>query len=117
MDIAFVEMQDGGCNFLGWYEGHVDPFVGTLLVDLHDGVWTMKKQRALMKQTMKQAFEKIEEEDAEIADLKKELTKLEICEGENEVLEGKVKRLEVETKLLRAFIVLLFAVAVFIRLD
>ncbi|KAK3164670.1 hypothetical protein QOZ80_1AG0022850 [Eleusine coracana subsp. coracana] len=40
---------DGGCDFMGWYEGPVDPFVATLLIDLRDEMLMVKKQRVVMK--------------------------------------------------------------------
>ncbi|KAK3143444.1 hypothetical protein QOZ80_4AG0300380 [Eleusine coracana subsp. coracana] len=108
--------RDGGCDFMGWYEGPVDPFVATLLVDLRDEVWTVKKQRAVMKQTVKEVFEKIEDQEAEIDALKKEVARLQKLEGEHEVLEDKVKELAWEKKVLQAACVVVFAVALFMRL-
>ena len=34
---------------MGWYEGPVDPFVASLLVDLRDAVWTLKRERMELK--------------------------------------------------------------------
>ncbi|KAK3153657.1 hypothetical protein QOZ80_2BG0179200 [Eleusine coracana subsp. coracana] len=109
--------RDGGCDFMGWYEGPVDPFVVTLLIDLLDDVWTVKKRRAMMKQTVKEAFEKIGDQEADIDALKKEVARLGKLEGENEILEDKVKELAWEKKVFRAACVVLFAVAVFMRLG
>ncbi|KAG2607141.1 hypothetical protein PVAP13_4NG198900, partial [Panicum virgatum] len=33
-----------GCGFMEWFEGPVDPFVATLLVDLRDAVWALKRE-------------------------------------------------------------------------
>ncbi|KAK3123176.1 hypothetical protein QOZ80_8AG0625460 [Eleusine coracana subsp. coracana] len=114
--------REGGCNFHGWYEGLVDPFMATLLVDLRNEVWMMKKQRMFMKQTVKEAIEKIEEQEKEVAELeekvaelKEEVARLDPFEGE-EYLEGKVCKLELEKKLLAAVCVVLLSVAMFMHL-
>jgi hypothetical protein len=42
-------LQNGGCDFHGWYEGPVDVFTRDLLVDLHDDVWSLKKEKLELK--------------------------------------------------------------------
>jgi len=55
---------------MGWYEGPVDPFVATLLVDLHDAVWALKHERVDLKSAIADAVVKMEQMKKEIAALK-----------------------------------------------
>ena len=55
---------------MGWYEGPVDPFVATLLVDLRDAVWALKRDRVDLKSAIADAVVKMEQMKKEIAALK-----------------------------------------------
>ena len=55
---------------MGWYEGPVDPFVATLLVDLRDAMWALKRERVDLKSAIADAVVKMEQMKKEIAALK-----------------------------------------------
>ena len=55
---------------MGWFEGHVDPFVTTLLVDLRDAVWALKRERVDLKSAIANAVVKMEQMKKKIAALK-----------------------------------------------
>ena len=55
---------------MGWFEGPVDPFVATLLVDLRDAVWALKRERVDMKSAIADAVVKMEQMKKKIAALK-----------------------------------------------
>ena len=55
---------------MGWYEAHVDPFVATLLVDLRDTVWALRRERNEVKAALADAVVKMEQQKKEIAGLK-----------------------------------------------
>ena len=57
---------------MGWYEGPVDLFVASLLVDLHDAVWAMKRERTELKSALADAVVKMELQKKEITALKEE---------------------------------------------
>ena len=57
---------------MGWYEGPVDPFVATLLVDLRDAVWALKRERVDLKSAIADAVVKMELQKKEITALKEE---------------------------------------------
>ncbi|TVU04599.1 hypothetical protein EJB05_47718, partial [Eragrostis curvula] len=107
--------RDGGCDFIGWFEGPHHPFVQTLLIDLRDAVWSLKKQKASLRQAVAELVEKVEGLEDKVDELKEENARLDGFEGEKEYLEGKVERLEREKKLMRVLCAVLFVVAVFLR--
>jgi len=55
---------------MGWYEGPVDPFVASLLVDLRDAVWTLKHERMELKAAIADVVVKMEQQKKEICGLK-----------------------------------------------
>lgn len=55
-------VQSGGCDFISWFERRADPFVRTLLVDLRDAVWNLKRERGELKEQLADAVNKIEEQ-------------------------------------------------------
>ena len=55
---------------MGWFDGLVDPFVATLLVDLRDAVWALKRERVERKSTTADAVVKMEQQKKEITALK-----------------------------------------------
>ena len=67
-----LELQSGGCNFMGWFEGPVDEFVRGLLVDLRDTVWGLKRERVELKAALADAVVKMEQLKEEISALKVE---------------------------------------------
>jgi hypothetical protein len=46
---------------MGWYEAPVDPFVATLLVDLRDLVWALRRERNEVKAALADAVVKMEQ--------------------------------------------------------
>ncbi|TVU04153.1 hypothetical protein EJB05_50246, partial [Eragrostis curvula] len=86
--------RQGGCGFIGWYEGPHDPFVQTLLIDLRDAVWELKKQRSVLKLALKEASEDHEAKKKE--------------------LEDKVNRLELEKLVMRAVCACLLAILAYL---
>ncbi|KAK3138356.1 hypothetical protein QOZ80_5AG0367740 [Eleusine coracana subsp. coracana] len=42
----------GSCSMYGWYEGPIDAFVASLLVDLRNVVWSLKGQKADLKEAL-----------------------------------------------------------------
>nr|CAB3480784.1 unnamed protein product [Digitaria exilis] len=63
--------RTGGCNFMGWYKGPVDGFVHSLLVDLHDTVWTPKHEKTELKAALVDAVLKLEQQRKQIRSLSK----------------------------------------------
>ena len=55
---------------MGWFDGLVDPFVATLLVDLRDVVWALKRERVDLKSAIADDVVKMEQMKKEIAALK-----------------------------------------------
>ena len=55
---------------MAWFDGLVDPFVATLLVDLRDVVWALKRERVELKSTIADAVVKMEQQKKEISELK-----------------------------------------------
>ncbi|KAF8667738.1 hypothetical protein HU200_052648 [Digitaria exilis] len=77
----WVPNGNGGCNFIGWYEPPVDGFVHSLLVDLRDTVWSLKREKMELKATLADAVLKLEQQ-------KKELSSIPVAEvREEEFLE------------------------------
>jgi hypothetical protein len=104
-------LQEGGCDFHGWYEGPVDPFVASLLVDLRNIVWTLKRQKEALNMAMGDAAMKMQEQAAMVAQCKKERDAA-IADKEELML-----RLERQRKLKHnccGFTVAIFAVLVFL---
>jgi predicted ribosome quality control (RQC) complex YloA/Tae2 family protein len=66
-------LQAGGCDLHEWYEGHVDPFVKSLFVDLRDAVWALKREKVQLRNAFADAVLKLEQEKKEIADLRMKL--------------------------------------------
>jgi uncharacterized membrane protein YcjF (UPF0283 family) len=65
-------LQAGGCDLHEWYEGHIDPFVKSLLVDLRDAVWALKREKAQLRNAFADAMLKLEQEK-ETVDLRMKL--------------------------------------------
>ena len=55
---------------MGWYEAPVDLFVATLLVDLCDAVWALKREKMEVKTALADAMVKMELQKKETARLK-----------------------------------------------
>ena len=58
---------------MAWYEGPMDPFVHTLLLDLRDAVWNLKVERADMRGALADAVLKQEQLKKEASVVKVEL--------------------------------------------
>ena len=55
---------------MGWYEGPVDSLVASLLMDLRDAVWAMRRERMELKAALADAVVKMELQKKEITALK-----------------------------------------------
>jgi hypothetical protein len=51
---------------MGWYEGPVDQFVASLVVDLCDAVWSLKRERVELKSALADVVVKMEQQKKEI---------------------------------------------------
>ncbi|TVU30531.1 hypothetical protein EJB05_22161, partial [Eragrostis curvula] len=96
--------SEGGCGFFGWYEVPHGPFVQTLLIDLRNAVRTLRTQKAILRQTVNEFIEDVEQKETDLAEFKAEVARLDPMEGEKEYLEGKVKDLELEKMVMRAVV-------------
>jgi t-SNARE complex subunit (syntaxin) len=112
--------QSGGCSFRGWYEPPHDDFVRDLLVDLHDAVWNLKRERVNLQQELAAVGNQLEQEKTENARLLAAIGKqLEQAKTENARLLAKVEehvaslaKVKMETQRLVLFLVLLGLVMV-----
>nr|CAB3465592.1 unnamed protein product [Digitaria exilis] len=68
---ARVSGRDWRMQLHGWYEGPVDGFVHSLLVDLHDTVWALKREKTELKAALGDAVLKLEQQRKEIRSLSK----------------------------------------------
>ncbi|KAJ1299039.1 hypothetical protein BS78_01G501200 [Paspalum vaginatum] len=96
--------RSGGCNFISWYEGRVDPFVRGLLVDLRNAVWELKRERAVLKEELSEAVKKIEEQ-------KLKMGRLLVAMDEGGASDGNNERSEMVDKKRPWLIALWFAIA------
>ncbi|KAK3137256.1 hypothetical protein QOZ80_5BG0449940 [Eleusine coracana subsp. coracana] len=62
--------RSGGCDMYEWFEGPVDPFVATLLVDLRNEVWKLRRQKRELFASMQS---EVHEKELAMADLKSSL--------------------------------------------
>ena len=58
---------------MGWYEGCHDPFVQSLLVDLRNVVWCMRKQNSTFNGAMADAAMKAHDEKKDVSEWKIEV--------------------------------------------
>jgi hypothetical protein len=86
---GLIFLQAGGCDLHEWYEGHVDPFVKSLLVDLRDVVWALKREKVQLRNAFADAVLKLEQEKKETADPR---MKLERQQKESEDALTKLRR-------------------------
>ncbi|KAK3124630.1 hypothetical protein QOZ80_7BG0589630 [Eleusine coracana subsp. coracana] len=96
--------REGGCSFSSWYEGPHDPFVQTLLVDLRNAVWTLKRQNAAMREELAINATKHEELKPEVAELMADSTAREGLKVKRDELKGTVKQLQRQMMFLSAAI-------------
>ncbi|TVU21865.1 hypothetical protein EJB05_31535, partial [Eragrostis curvula] len=113
--IKCYRARTGGCGLMEWYDGPHDPFVQTLLIDLRNVVWKLKKEKGNIKRQFNEALEMIEDLEGQVAELKEENARLDQFEGGSEYLEGKVQRMDLEIKLMRVLCMVLLGVALFFR--
>nr|CAB3465781.1 unnamed protein product [Digitaria exilis] len=51
---------------MGWYEGPPDGFVHSLLVDLRETIWTLKREKTELKAALADAVLKLEQQRKEM---------------------------------------------------
>ncbi|KAL6626781.1 hypothetical protein ACP70R_030507 [Stipagrostis hirtigluma subsp. patula] len=55
--------REGGCEYARWYDASPPPpFVRTLLVDLRDAVWSLKRERDALRRALCDATQRLEEQ-------------------------------------------------------
>ncbi|KAK3161251.1 hypothetical protein QOZ80_1BG0074670 [Eleusine coracana subsp. coracana] len=104
--------REGDCDLYEWYEGPVDPFVSTLLVDLYNAVWALKRQKATLREALAEATWKVHNKEREMEELKLEL---DAAEAEKEEMRVMVKKLQFHRKI-RNFLCVILVVCVVFRL-
>ncbi|KAK3157668.1 hypothetical protein QOZ80_2AG0125840 [Eleusine coracana subsp. coracana] len=104
--------REGGCDLYEWYEGPVDPFVSTLLVDLRNVVWALKRQKVALREALAEATWKVQNKEREMEELKLELDAIEAEKEEKCVM---LKKLQLRRKI-RNFLCVILVVCVVFRL-
>ncbi|CAO2183284.1 unnamed protein product [Urochloa humidicola] len=103
--------REGGCSLIRWYEGPYNPFVQTLLVDLRDAVWDLKREREQLRNALADAVMKLEQQKQVAEDA---VTKLE--QHKREAVK-QVQKLEKGRRLLLGLYVALVVVVFFMRVG
>ncbi|KAJ1262450.1 hypothetical protein BS78_09G108500 [Paspalum vaginatum] len=70
--------RERGCDFIRWYKGPCAPFVASLLVDLCDTVWSLKRERAELKLTASDSLLRAKVEKKEMRKVMDELARKEV---------------------------------------
>ncbi|TVU41238.1 hypothetical protein EJB05_14740, partial [Eragrostis curvula] len=96
--------RDGGCDLYVWYEGPHDPFVQTLLIDLRNAVWGLRRKNRAQKEDLKEAREMMQKQEEHIEELDKDVMRLLSIEAEKEYVEGEMKKVKLERMVLRAIV-------------
>ncbi|KAK3153437.1 hypothetical protein QOZ80_2BG0172610 [Eleusine coracana subsp. coracana] len=100
--------REGGCDMYEWYEGPVDPFVSTLLVDLRNDVWALKRQKGALREALAEATWKVQHKEREMEQLKLEL---DVVDAEKEEMHDTLKKLQFRRKI-RNFLFVIVVVCV-----
>ncbi|KAK3145163.1 hypothetical protein QOZ80_4AG0324250 [Eleusine coracana subsp. coracana] len=103
----------GGCVFMCWYERRHDAFVQTLLVDLHNVVWSLKKQKIALNEALGEATARVDSMEKKLAAVKNEEDKVDALKSKKEDLKAEVRKLEVEKAGLKVLCVFFVAIVLF----
>ncbi|KAK3129279.1 hypothetical protein QOZ80_6BG0476150 [Eleusine coracana subsp. coracana] len=93
----------GGCVFICWYEHRHDAFLQTLLIDLRNAMWSLKKEKTALNKALGEATAWLDSMEKKLVALK----------SEKEDLKAEVRKLEVEKTGLKALCVLFVAIVLF----
>ncbi|KAK3153661.1 hypothetical protein QOZ80_2BG0179280 [Eleusine coracana subsp. coracana] len=106
--------QVGGCAFMCWYEHRHDAFLQTLLVDLRNVVWSLKKEKTTLNEALGEATARLDLMEKKLAVMKKEEEdKVDALKSEKEDLKVEVRKLEVEKTGLKVSCVFFVAIVLF----
>ncbi|KAK3161248.1 hypothetical protein QOZ80_1BG0074550 [Eleusine coracana subsp. coracana] len=104
----------GGCVFMCWYERWHDAFLQTLLIDLRNVVWSLKKEETSLDEALGEAIARLDLMEKKLAAVKKEEEdKVDALKSEKEDLKAEVRKLEVEKTVLKALCVFFVAIVLF----
>ncbi|KAK3143237.1 hypothetical protein QOZ80_4BG0360540 [Eleusine coracana subsp. coracana] len=108
----------GGCAFICWYERRHDAFLQTLLVDLHNAVWSLKKEKMTLNKALGEATAMLDLMEKKLATVKKEKgDKVDSLKSEKEDLKVEVRKLEAEKTELKALCVFFVSIVLFMWID
>ncbi|KAK3160931.1 hypothetical protein QOZ80_1BG0068490 [Eleusine coracana subsp. coracana] len=104
----------GGCAFMCWYERRHDAFLQTLLIDLRNVVWSLKKEKTALNEALGEATTRLDSMEKKLAAVKKEdEDEMDALKSEIEDLKAEVRKLEVEKTGLKALCVFFVAIVLF----
>ncbi|KAK3143236.1 hypothetical protein QOZ80_4BG0360530 [Eleusine coracana subsp. coracana] len=103
----------GGCTFMCWFERRHDAFVQTLLVDLRNVMWSLKKEKMALNEALGEATARVDSMEKKLVAVKKEEDKVDALKSEKEDLKAEVRKLEVEKTGLKALFVFFVAIVLF----
>ncbi|KAK3136491.1 hypothetical protein QOZ80_5BG0436480 [Eleusine coracana subsp. coracana] len=108
----------GGCAFMCWYERCHNAFLQTLLVDLHNAMWSLNKEKTALNEALGEATARLDSMEKKLAAVKKEEEdKVDALKSEKEDLKAEVRKLEVEKTVLKALCVFFVAIVLFMWID
>ena len=96
---------------MGWYEGPHHLFVQSLLVDLRNVMWRLRKQSSALNAAIADAAVKVQEEKKDVSVWK---MKVAAARAEKEEMKFKLQRMCTEKLLLRAMVVGAFGALVYL---
>ncbi|KAK3153492.1 hypothetical protein QOZ80_2BG0174570 [Eleusine coracana subsp. coracana] len=104
----------GGGAFMCWYERRHDAFLQTLLMDLCNAVWSLKKEKTALNEALGEATARVDSMEKKLAAVKKEEEdKVDALKSEKEDLKAEVNKLEVVKTRLKALCVFSVAILLF----
>ncbi|KAK3118804.1 hypothetical protein QOZ80_9BG0708240 [Eleusine coracana subsp. coracana] len=85
--------QVGGCTFMCWYERWHDAFLQTLLVDLRNAKWSLKKEKTALNKALGKATARLDSMKKKLAAMKKlEEDKVDALKSKKEDLKAEVRK-------------------------
>ncbi|KAK3153495.1 hypothetical protein QOZ80_2BG0174640 [Eleusine coracana subsp. coracana] len=106
--------QVGGSTFMCWYKRRHDALLQTLLVDLRNAVWSLKKEKTTLNEALGEATTRLDSMEKKLAAVKKEEEdKVDALKSKKEDLKAEVRKLEVEKTGLKALCVFFVAIVLF----
>ncbi|KAK3153522.1 hypothetical protein QOZ80_2BG0175900 [Eleusine coracana subsp. coracana] len=104
----------GGIAFMCWYERWYDAFLQTLLVDLRNAVWSLKKEKTALNEALGEAIARLDSMEKKLAAVKKEeKDKVDALKSKKQDLKAEVGKLEVEKTGLKVLYVFFVAIVLF----